>query len=168
GGRHREAVHGQRLAAAGLRGGQAAMSARLHIALLAALLAPALAPPATAQATRTPQLAITWDRFYDYDGIVGLCKQLAAGHPDLCRLEWLGESFEGRPMPLLVIANAATGVETGKSAMWVDGNEVQGAEACVYLAWLLLERHGELPEITELVDQRVFYICPMVNPDGRQ
>ena len=56
--------------------------------------------------------------------------------------------------------------------MWVDGNvhgnEVQGAEACVYLAWLLLERHGELPEITGLADGRVFYICPMVNPDGRQ
>jgi len=146
------------------------MPARL--ALLATLLAPLLAPPAAAQSTRTPRVAIAWDRFYDYDGIVGLCRQLAEANPDLCRLEWLGNSFEGRPMPLLVIASAATGDEAGKPAMWVDGNvhgnEVQGGEACVYLAWLLLERHGELPEITELVDRCVFYICPMVNPDGRQ
>jgi Zinc carboxypeptidase len=144
------------------------MSTPARLALLAALLA----APAAAQATRTPRVAISWDRFYDYNGIVALCTQLAQANPALCRLEWLGESFEGRPMPLLVIANPATGAEMTKSAMWVDGNvhgnEVQGAEACVYLAWLLLERHGELPDITELVGERVFYICPMVNPDGRQ
>jgi len=112
------------------------MPARL--ALLATLLAPLLAPPAAAQSTRTPRVAIAWDRFYDYDGIVGLYRQLAEANPDLCRLEWLGNSFEGRPMPLLVIASAATGDEAGKPAMWVDGNvhgnEVQGGEACVYLA----------------------------------
>jgi hypothetical protein len=75
-------------------------------------------------------------------------------------------------MPLLTIMNPATGAEARKSAMWVDanvhGNEVQGAEAAVYMAWTLLERYGELPAITELVDERVFYILPMVNPDGRQ
>ncbi len=141
-------------------------------ALPAALLVAALAAPSAAQATRTPRVAVAWDRFHDYEGIVDLCRRLSASRPDLCRLEWLGESFEGRAMPLLVIANAATGDEAGKSAMWVDGNvhgnEVQGAEAGVYLAWLLLERHGDLSGITELVDGRVFYICPMVNPDGRQ
>jgi hypothetical protein len=138
--------------------------------LAAALLA--AAAPAAPQATREPRLPITWDRFHDYDGIVALCRQLAQSRPELCRLEWLGESFEGRPMPLLVVSNRATGDEAGKSAMWVDGNvhgnEVQGAEASLYLVWILLERHGELPEITALLDERVFYVCPMVNPDGRQ
>lgn len=131
-----------------------------------------LAAPAAPQAARVPRVPIAWDRFHDYDGIVELCRRLAASRPDLCRLEWLGESFEGRPLPLLVVHDPATGPESGKAAMWVDGNvhgnEVQGAEACVYLAWTLLERHGELPEITSLVGERVFYICPMVNPDGRQ
>jgi hypothetical protein len=139
--------------------------------LLAAALC-ALSAAAAAQDTRVPRVQIAWDRLYDYDGIVGLCQQLADANPQFCRLEWLGESFEHRNMPLLVISNPATGPEAGKSAMWVDGNvhgnEVQGGEACVYLAWLLLERHGDLPEITGLVDDRVFYICPMVNPDGRQ
>lgn len=128
--------------------------------------------PVTAQADRTPKLPIAWNRFYDYDGITELCRLISTTWPRLCRLEFIGESVEGRRMPLLIIGNPATGDEAGKSAMWVDGNvhgnEVQGAEACVYLAWTLLERYGELDAITELVDERVFYILPMVNPDGRQ
>ncbi len=140
-----------------------------RFALLAVLL---LAPAPAAQSVREPKVPISWDRFYDYDGIVALCEQLAAGYPELCTLEIIGESVEGRPLPLLTIFNPATGPASGKSAMWVDGNvhgnEVQGSEAAVYLAWTLLERHGELAAITELVDSRVFHILPMVNPDGRQ
>ncbi|MHC4844741.1 MAG: M14 family metallopeptidase, partial [Planctomycetota bacterium] len=139
---------------------------------LAALALATFAAALPAQSTREPKVEIAWNRFYDYDGIVDLCRRLAASRPDLCTLQFIGPSWEGRPMPLLTIQNPATGPEWTKSAMWVDGNvhgnEVQGAEAAVYLAWTLLERYEELPSITELVDERVFYILPMVNPDGRQ
>jgi len=142
-----------------------------RLALAAIALAMLSAAP-IAQSVREPKVDIAWNRFYDYDGIVDLCRQLAASRPDLCTLEFIGPSWEGRPMPLLTIQNPTTGPEWTKSAMWVDGNvhgnEVQGAEAAVYLAWTLLERYDELPTITELVDERVFYILPMVNPDGRQ
>jgi len=128
--------------------------------------------PAAAQADREPRVPIAWNRFYDYDGIVALCQRLAEAYPRYCRLDFIGTSVEGRPMPLLTIGNATTGDEADKCAMWVDGNvhgnEVQGAEACLYLAWTLLERHEDLPSIRSLVDERVFYILPMVNPDGRQ
>jgi hypothetical protein len=142
-----------------------------RLALAAIALAMLSAAP-IAQSVREPKVDIAWNRFYDYDGIVDLCRQLAASRPDLCTLEFIGPSWEGRPMPLLTVQNPTTGPEWTKSAMWVDGNvhgnEVQGAEAAVYLAWTLLERYDELPTITELVDERVFYILPMVNPDGRQ
>ena len=140
--------------------------------LLAALALTSLAAPAPAQSDREPKIPIAWNRFYDYDGIVALCEQLAAARPDLCRIESIGFSEEGRPLPLITVFNPATGPEEEKAAMWIDGNihgnEVQGSEAAVYAAWYLLERYGELPAVTELVDERVFYILPMVNPDGRQ
>lgn len=144
----------------------------IRLALLTVVLSAGLSAPAVAQSDREPRLPIAWNRYYDYDGIVDLCRRLAESRPDLCRLEWLGESFEGRPMPLLVVANAATGDEADKPAMWIDGNvhgnEVQGAEAAVYLVWTLLERYDDLPDIRELVDNTVFHVLPMVNPDGRQ
>ena len=131
-----------------------------------------LATPAAGQSVRTPHVAIAWDRFYDYDGLVDLCQRLSAGNPELCRLSFIGTSHEGRRMPLLTLSNRKTGPDESKPAMWVDGNvhgnEVQGSEAALYLAWLLLERHGELPDLTELLDRNVFYILPTVNPDGRQ
>jgi len=152
-------------------GRRVARRRRLAPACWLALALGAAGAALSAQSDRVPKVEIAWNRYYDYDGIVGLCRRLAASS-DLCTLEFIGPSVEGRPMPLLTIENAATGEAGGKAAMWVDGNvhgnEVQGAEACVYLAWLLLERYGELDTITDLVDERVFYILPMVNPDGRQ
>ncbi|MCB9897698.1 MAG: peptidase M14 [Planctomycetes bacterium] len=141
---------------------------RLRVALAALLCASSVA----AQSDREPGVSIAWNRLYDYDGVVELCNRLAEAHPDLCKVSVLGHSVEGRAMPLLTIMNPATGDESTKSAMWIDGNvhgnEVQGGEACLYLVWTLLERYGDLPSITELVDERVFYVLPMVNPDGRQ
>jgi len=144
----------------------------VNVALLFVTAWMAFAPPAAAQSTREPTLPIAWNRFYDYDGIVELCQNIADQWPALCTLEFIGPSSEGRPMPLLTIQNPATGDSANKAAMWIDGNvhgnEVQGSEACVYLAWYMLERYGELDDVRELVDERVFYILPMVNPDGRQ
>jgi len=58
-----------------------------------------------------------------------------------------------------------------KPAMYVDGNihgnEIQGTEICLYLAWLLCNSYGTDRRITELVDTRTFYIVPSVNVDGR-
>ena len=74
-------------------------------------------------------------------------------------------------MRVYTINNPATGPHDEKPAMWVDanvhGNEVQGSEATLYLAWYLLENYGSNERITELVDRTSFYLQPMVNPDGR-
>lgn len=136
---------------------------------LAALL---LSAAAAAQSDRTPNVFVAWNRFYDYDEVVDICQRLADAYPRFCTLSILGHSVEGRPLPLLTVQNPDTGPEAGKSALWLDGNvhgnEVQGSEASLYLVWTLLERYGESASITRLVDERVFYVLPMVNPDGRQ
>ena len=145
---------------------------RRTILLTLAVAMAGLIPATMAQSTRDHQLPVSWNRFYDYDGIVSLCRQFAAEWPELCELSFVGESHEGRPMPLLTLLNRDTGSAESKPAMWIDGNvhgnEVQGAEAALYTAWLLLERHGDLPSMAALMDETVFYILPMVNPDGRQ
>jgi len=50
----------------------------------------------------------------------------------------------------------------------VHGNEIQGGEVCLYTIWYLMENYGRIDDVTRLVDERVFYIIPTVNPDGRQ
>jgi hypothetical protein len=72
---------------------------------------------------------------------------------------------------MITITNPATGPELSKPAMYVDGNthanEVQGAEAALYTVGYLLQNYGKLPRVTEMLDRSVFYILPVVNPDGR-
>jgi Zinc carboxypeptidase len=122
-------------------------------------------------AGRRPQIEIAWNRLYDYDQIYELMDRLAARWPEMLKMEVIGHSVENREMRVYTLDNPATGADTQKPAMWVDGNvhgnEVQGGEAVVYAAWYLLENYGSNPRATELVDRAAFYFLPMVNPDGR-
>jgi hypothetical protein len=133
--------------------------------------APYKPAPAFNAAQNGSKVPIAWNRFYDYEEIGELLRKIAAAHPQFCKLESIGKSYEGREMWVLTVQNTKTGTEMQKPAIWVDGNvhgnEVQGAEACVYLAWYLTENYDNNPKVTEILDRAVFYILPMQNPDGR-
>lgn len=114
---------------------------------------------------------IAFNRFYDYDEVTALLREFAEAYPELVTLESIGKSHQGREMWLVTVNNSATGGDRDKPAMYIDanvhGNEVQGTETCLYTIWYLTKNHGHNKKITELVDERAFYIVPMVNPDGR-
>ena len=81
---------------------------------------------------------VRFDRFYRYGELTDLLKAYVAEYPQLLSIESIGKSYEGRDLWVMTIQNPATGAELSKPAIWVDGNvhgnEVQGGEACVYLA----------------------------------
>ena len=52
-----------------------------------------------------PKVSITWNRYYNHDGITDICKKIAAAHPDLAKLESIGKSYQGREMWLLTITD---------------------------------------------------------------
>jgi hypothetical protein len=118
-----------------------------------------------------PKVEIPWNRLYDLPELYAHMDRLEAAFPNLMRHEVIGTSFEKRELRVYTIVNAATGKDTEKPAMWVDGNvhgnEVQAGEAVMYLASYLLENYGSNPEITKLVDGSAFYLLPSQNPDGR-
>lgn len=112
-----------------------------------------------------------WNRYHDYKQSTAILKQLAETFPDRCRLQSLGKSYEGREMWLLTITNFKQGEELEKPAFWIDGgihaNEIQGTEVALYTAWYLTEMYGRSDTVKHLVDERVFYIVPMMSPDSR-
>ncbi|MBN2007648.1 MAG: carboxypeptidase [Anaerolineae bacterium] len=113
-----------------------------------------------------------FDRFYRYDALTHILHDFAETYPHLVRVESLGKSYEERDIWLVTVTNFSTGVDTDKPAFWVDGNihatELSASAACLYLLQTLTSRYGEVPEITNLLDTRAFYICPRVNPDGAE
>jgi hypothetical protein len=122
-------------------------------------------------ANRAPEVEIPWNRLRPYAEILSDLDKLAAQWPDFLTSEVIGHSVEGREMRVYTLNNPSTGSAESKPAMWVDGNvhgnEVQGSEVVVYLAWYLMENYGSNERVTELVDRSVMYLLPSQNPDGR-
>ena len=115
---------------------------------------------------------INFNRFYRYDDLTRLLHEYALEYPQLCKVESIGKSYEGRDVWLVTVTNIATGPEAEKPALWVDGNlhasEVAGSVAAMYFIHSLVSRYGKDKTVTDCLDTRAFYIVPRVNPDGAE
>jgi hypothetical protein len=112
-----------------------------------------------------------WNRFYDHAGLGAILARLHQAFPDLTELYSIGKSTEGRDLWCLEVTARKVGDPKRKPGMYIDGNihgnEVQAGEAVAYTAWYLCHQYGRLDRVTALLDDYIFYLVPMVNPDGR-
>ncbi|MGH2685355.1 MAG: M14 family metallopeptidase [Actinomycetota bacterium] len=113
-----------------------------------------------------------FNRFYKYDELTALLHQCAAEHPDLCTVESIGRSHEGRDIWLVTLTNQATGPHSEKPAHWVDASihatELAGSVAALHLIDRLLSGHGSDDRVTRALDTRTVYVVPRINPDGAE
>ena len=113
-----------------------------------------------------------FDTFYRHDALTELLHAYAQARPDLVSVRSIGKSHEGRDIWLAVVTNTATGIDTDKPAFWADGNihaaELTASTACLYYLHQLVSEFGQDVQITHLLDTRVIYICPRLNPDGAE
>lgn len=135
------------------------------------IAAPKQKPYQPMGAPSDPKVAVHWNRYHDYSEATALLKKMVSAHPDRAQLASLGKSYGDREMWLLTITNSKTGDDRTKPAFWIDGaihaNEIQATQVTLYTAWYLLEMYGRHDAITRLVDERTFYMVPMMSPDSR-
>jgi len=126
------------------------------------------------QSASDPQIKVKIDfnRWHDVPELYADMKRLQQAWPKFLKFESIGKSHNGLDIMVMTINNPDTGPEMSKAAIYVEanihGNEIQGGEICLYTIWYLMENYGRIDNITRLVNERVFYIVPTVNPDGRQ
>ncbi len=117
------------------------------------------------------KVEVVWNRFYDHAGLGSILARLHEAFPDLTELYSIGKSTEGRDLWCLEVTARKVGDPKRKPGMYIDGNihgnEVQAGEVVAYTAWYLCHQYGRLDRVTALLDNYVFYLVPMVNPDGR-
>jgi len=117
-------------------------------------------------------LNITFDKYHTYDEIRAFLQECVLQYPELCRIECIGKSYQGREILMVEITNRKTGPGSDKPGIYTDANthagEVTGAEVVVYTIKMLLEGYGKDPRITHLVDTRVFYFIPRIAVDGSE
>ena len=121
-----------------------------------------------------PQLPIPrFDQFYRYPELTRLLQDYAAAAPNLVSLSSIGKSHEGRELWLVTVTHSATGADTDKPAFWVDGNihaaELTASTACLYWLHHLVTGYADgKADLRQLLDTRVVYIVPRLNPDGAE
>ncbi len=114
---------------------------------------------------------ISFDHYHTLVEIEAYLEGVAERYPALVTLHEIGRSRADRPIWALDINNPATGPASEKPGFYVDGNihggEVLAGEGALAFMERLLSGYGGDAEITDLVDNRAFYVVPIVNPDGR-
>lgn len=117
------------------------------------------------------KVRLDFNRWHDSAELYADMRALEKAYPKFVKVESIGKSVDGRDLIVVTVNNPDTGPEMGKAAMYIEanvhGNEIQGGEITTYTVWYLMENYGRIADITKLVDERVFYIIPTVNPDGR-
>jgi murein tripeptide amidase MpaA len=113
---------------------------------------------------------IRFDTYYRYEPLTQFLRGWVERYPNLCRLDSLGRSYEGRNIWIMTVTNFTTGPDKEKPAYWVDANihatEVAPSAAALFLIHRLLNGYGHDEKITYALDSRAFYIVPRLNPDG--
>lgn len=119
----------------------------------------------------TRKVNLSFNRYYDWQEMEQALRTLEKAYPKYLKLRSIGKTFQGKEMWYMTINNPETGAELDKCAMYIDanihGNEVQGGEVGLYTIWYMMENYPYNEYVRKLVDERVFYIFPSVNPDGR-
>jgi murein tripeptide amidase MpaA len=113
-----------------------------------------------------------FDSFYPYDALTQLLFDYATAYPQLVQVSSLGKSHEGRDIWVATVTNQHTGDAADKPGFWVDGNihaaELTASTAVLYYLQQLVQGFGDDRDITHLLDTRVVYLCPRLNPDGAE
>ncbi len=113
---------------------------------------------------------IDWTKYHNHADVTKILKDFANEYENLCKVYSIGKSFQGKDIWCIEITNYATGEPEKKPGNYIDGNthggEVSGGEASLYTINHLLTTYGQDPQVTKLLDTRVFYILPKINPDG--
>jgi hypothetical protein len=107
--------------------------------------------------------------FHTYQQIRDTMAIIAQNHPDICRLDTIGNSYNGNLMLAMKISDDVNEMR-GKPRICFDfsihGNENNGCEIALYSIIQLVSGYGTDPDITRWVNDREIWIVPMDNPDG--
>jgi len=115
---------------------------------------------------------VAYDHFYGYDELTDTLRVWADEAPQLCSVESIGTSFEGRDIWLVTVTNSETGEHQDKPAFLIEANihsmEWTGCTAALHLIHKLVTEHGQNDLVTRALDTRTFYVIPRMNPDGAE
>ena len=110
-----------------------------------------------------------WDAYPTYDAYVDMMGQFATDYPDICQLDTLGYTVEGRLLLAVKITDSVGREEAEPEVLYtstIHGDETAGYALMLRLIDYLLTNYGVDAEVRRLIDSMEIWINPLANPDG--
>jgi len=110
-----------------------------------------------------------WNEYPTYDEYVSMMYQFQADFPDLCTVESIGTTVDGRELLVARISDNVTSDENEPEFLYtgtMHGDETVGYVLLLRLIDHLLSNYGTSDRITNMVNNMEIYINPLANPDG--
>jgi murein tripeptide amidase MpaA len=117
-------------------------------------------------------IEIDFGKYPLYEELTGMLQSIHQEYPKLTKLYSIGKTLDGRDLWTMELTNQETGPGEEKPGVWIDGNthssEPTGTNVCLKTIWYLVSNYGKDEQVTEIMDNRVIYVLPRVNPDGAE
>jgi hypothetical protein len=108
--------------------------------------------------------------YHSYDEVTGILRNLVSNYPSICKLDSIGQSYEGRWVYAVKISDNPVVEDSTEPGILFDAlhhaREWATIEAILFYADTLTKGYGNDPVITDLIDNNEIWLIPIVNPDG--
>jgi carboxypeptidase T len=130
-----------------------------------------IAAPAPADGAMTMAFPPADSNYHDYAEMQAELNQAALDHPSILSKGTIGNSYEGRVMPLIKISDNVNVDENEPEILFnaqQHAREHLTVEMALYLVRLFTDNYGSDSRITNVVNSREIWIVPTMNPDGSE
>jgi hypothetical protein len=113
--------------------------------------------------------ALEWDKYPTYTQYDSIMRSFKTLYPDLCRLDTIGRSINGKLILALKISDNALTDEIEPEVFYtssIHGDETGGFILMLRLADYLLRNYHTSARVRNLIDNLEIWINPLANPDG--
>lgn len=121
----------------------------------------------------TSRISATWDTSWNaypkYSEYVAKMQYWATTYPNLCTLQAIGSTRNGRTLYILKISDNASSDETEPEFLYTSsmhGDEITGYPTMLRFIDYLLTNYSSNSEVSNIVNGTEIFICPLANPDG--
>ena len=113
--------------------------------------------------------AMDWQSYPTYSQYETIMQSFATNYPNLCRLDTIGKSINGKYVLAVKISDNVTINEDEPGVFYsssIHGDEIGGYVMMLHLIDFLLSNYNTSSRVKNMVDNLQIWINPLANPDG--